>query len=381
MASFGLRLSRRFGPIGGAVGAAILVAILVAGITTLRAEANLSVQTPPPLPVAALEVDYGSDARIVEAYPGLVAARRESALGFERGGRIESIEVDVGERVETGDILARLDTRALRAQLAAADAQTAEADAQVALARETEHRQEQLLARGHISDQRLAEVRTQTRAAEARRAAAAAAADALRVQLDLSVITAPFDGVITARSADEGAIAGAGQPLLNIVENGALEIRVGLPVSPAAGLNAGDAYAFEAGGRTVMARFRASTGVIERQTRTVTALFDATPEAGLSAGQVARLQLDAAVGADGFWAPVTGLAEGRRGLWSVYVLVAEDDAYRLEPRVVEALRVEADRVFVRGAVSDGDLILASGLQRVTPGQRVTPTDTAALSVE
>ena len=77
------------------------------------------------------KVEYRTDASMAESYPGLVTARRESELGFERGGRIDSIAVDVGDRVTVGQVLARLDTRALEAQIVAANAQTAEAQAQV----------------------------------------------------------------------------------------------------------------------------------------------------------------------------------------------------------------------------------------------------------
>jgi RND family efflux transporter MFP subunit len=354
--------------------AAISVSALVFGVSTLRAEASSGFSSPPPMPVSALTADYAQDAQIDELFAGIVSARRQSALGFERAGRIEAIAVDVGDQVREGDLLARLDMRALDAQIAAADAQTAEAAAQTALARETEDRQAQLLARGHISQQRFDEVRTSTRAAEARQNAAAAAADALRVQRDLSVVTAPFDGVVTARHADEGAIAQPGQPLLDIVEAGALEVRVGLPQSFVAGFEPGETHRFRTESGDVTAVFRASTGIVDRQSRTVMALFDLEAGRGVSAGEVVRLALSTPVGVDGFWVPTQALAEGRRGLWSVYVLVPDaTGAHTLEARPVETVRVEADRAFVRGAVEPGELILASGVSRITPGQSVVPS--------
>ena len=50
----------------------------------------------------------------------------------------------------------------------------------------------------------------------------------------------------------------------------------------------------------------------------------------------------------------------------------EGEGHALEARPVEALRVETDRAFVRGAVNAGEMILAGGIQRVTPGQSVVP---------
>ena len=370
---------RKMGPRTTVILAASLVAVLVMGVSTLRAEATMEASPPPPLPVSVIAADYASDASIDELFPGLIVARRQSALGFERGGRIDAIHVDVGDRVTAGQVIAVLDTRAVSAQIAAADAQTAEAAAQAALASETESRQEQLLERGHISQQRLDEVHTTTRAARARQAAAAAAANAIRVQLDLSIMTAPFDGVVTARLADEGAIAAPGQPLLELVESDSLEVRVGLPPVLAASLVADRDYQFISDGQSLTARFRAATGVVDRQTRTVTAMFDVTPgqaEAGqAAAGQVVRLAMATPIDANGFWVPTSALAEGRRGLWTVYVLNEVDGDYHLEARVVETVRIEADRVFVRGAVADGELVLSSGVQRITPGQNVIPAVT------
>ncbi|WP_394692194.1 efflux RND transporter periplasmic adaptor subunit [Hyphobacterium sp.] len=353
--------------------AAFGVAVIVILVSALRAaDADVQQAAPGALPVPVLTVSYQSDAMISEAYPGLILARRESDLGFERGGRIVEVSVDVGDQIEVGDTLARLDTSTLRAQIAAADAQTNEADAQLDIARATEERQRTLLERGHISQQRLDEVATNTTAAEARRAAAAAQANSLRAQLVLSEITAPFDGVVTARMADEGAIAAPGSPVIRLVENTSLEIRIGLPLSAASALNEGEIYHFLTNGGAIEARYRRGTGVVDVRTRTVTAIFDI--ESGTArAGEVARLQLETGITDRGFWVPTSALTEGRRGLWSVQTLVADDNGgWITEPRVVETLRVEVDRAFVRGAVSDGEQIIASGLQRVTPGQSVVP---------
>ncbi|WP_421787141.1 efflux RND transporter periplasmic adaptor subunit [Hyphobacterium sp.] len=357
--------------------AALGVAAIVLIVSASRAaDADIQQGDAGALPVRVLTVSYQDDAAINEAYPGLITARRESDLGFQSGGRIAEIAVDVGDRVEEGDTLARLDTSTLAAQIAAADAQTNEAQAQVEIAGATEQRQRTLLERGHISQQRLDEVATNTTAAEARRAAAAAQANALRAQLVLSRITAPFSGVVTARMADEGAIAAPGASVLRLVEDAALEIRIGLPAAAAATLVEGEAYTFETGAGPIAAEFRTATGVVDVRTRTVTAIFDI--EGGLArAGEVARLQLETGIAESGFWVPTSALTEGRRGLWSVQTLVRRDSGeWALEPRIVETLRVEVDRAFVRGAVDDGEMIVASGLQRVTPGQSVIPVEDA-----
>ena len=365
-------LAKRFRIGAGAMVAvgAVVLAASVFGVSGWRAEANLAETSPPPMPVAAYRVDYQDNALIEERFPGVVSAARQSALGFQQGGRIEQILVDTGDQVTAGQPLARLDTRTLEAQIAAADAQTREAAAQTALSRDTQERQQVLLERGHISRQRYDEVVTSTDAARARENAAAASADAIRVQLDLAVLEAPYDGVITARTSDEGAIAAPGAQVLELVETGVREVRIGLPASVIGSMVDGQSYRFEGESGMFSAIFRSDTGLMDRQTRTVSAIFDIPADQSVIIGEIARLVVETTVGTNGFWVPTDALSESRRGLWSVFILQPEADDYRLEARIVETVRVEAERVFVRGAVADGEYILAAGLQRVTAGQLV-----------
>ena len=165
---------------------------------------------PAPLTVAVVTVERTDAFDLKESYTGLAEARRTSMLGFASSGRIAEIRADVGDKVKTGALLAKLDTRSLQAQLASARAQVQEARASHDLALSTVQRQRQLKLQGHVSQQRVDEAEAQANTALARVEAAKAQADTLRVQIDLAAITAPFDGVVTQRRSDEGAIAAAG---------------------------------------------------------------------------------------------------------------------------------------------------------------------------
>lgn len=354
--------------------AAVLVVVAVIGVSTLRAAdaGPGAVAVSAALPVETFSARYQAEAAMETRYPGLVSAWRTSALGFESGGRIETVAVRVGDRVAAGDVLAMLDTRTLDAQIAAARAEAAAAETQAGLAGVTLERQQVLVDRGHISAQRLDELAANQRAALSSAAAARANAQALAVRLELASLTAPFDGVITARHLDEGAIAPPGAPVITLVEDARLEMRVSIPADEAAQLEPGQTYPVEFAQGRAEARLRAVTGVIEREQRAVTAVFDLDAGDGAVSGSVGRLLVSTDLAERGFWAPVTALAEGRRGLWSMYVLTPDNGAFRLEPRPVEVLHAEGDTVFVRGAVNDGDNVLAAGVSRVAPGQRVRP---------
>ncbi|MEZ5945633.1 MAG: efflux RND transporter periplasmic adaptor subunit [Hyphomonas sp.] len=329
---------------------------------------------PAPLTVRVVTVKPAESFELQESYSGLAEARRTSALGFPSGGRIEAISADVGDRVKEGATLARLDTRSLEAQLASANAVVEEARAAHSLALSTVERQRTLKLQGHVSQQRVDEAEAQANTALARIDAAKAQADTLRVQIDLARIRAPFSGVVTRRFADEGAIANPGQPLLELVEAGVLEARLGLPAQSAMLLKAGEEYALTADTGNVKARLRNVTGVIDSGQRTVTAVFDIENPDVIAAGAVVRLALERDVGEEGFWVPVKALTTASRGLWNVYVADPTENGWTAVPRPVEMVHSEGDRAYVRGPVRAGDRVVVDGLQRITPGMPVLPRD-------
>lgn len=325
-----------------------------------------------PLSVAVAPVRVQDAADVVERFPGVTAPRRESQLGFEVGGVLETVIVDVGDAVVAGDALAALDLRSLDAQIAAAEASVRQAEANAKLAALTAERQRKLAGRGNAPEQALDDAAANAEVTVAAAEAARAELARLKVRRDLSILSAPYDGVITERYLDEGAIAASGAPVLDIAEADRLEIRVGLPRESARGLTVGRSYAFDVDGARIEAVLRGVTNIVDRRSQTVAAVFDAV-DADVTPGAVARLRLTGALEAEGFWAPVTALSVGRRGLWTVMIAAPEDGAgglYGLERRLVEMVYTEADRAYVRGAARDGELLVVSGLDRVTPGQRV-----------
>jgi len=333
--------------------------------------------TPIPISVETINVALEDAFTAEEKFTGIVTPRRSSQLGFTNGGRIASLSVDIGDKVSAGQTLAALDTRNLRAQLNAANAVVREARASYDLAESTVDRQIALLEKGHVSSQRVDEARAQSNTALARIQAASANADALRVQIDLARIQAPFDGTVTARMADEGAIAGPGQPVFELVETGNLEARLGLTARLADRLDVGEVYELSSDQGPVLATLRSITGVIDANNRTVTTLFDIQNANAVAAGAVVRLAMEQDIDEPGLWLPVSALTEADRGLWSVYIARRMGGGWRAEPGIVEIVHQSGDRVYVRGAVRDGDRVIIDGLQRITPGQPVTPVEVSA----
>lgn len=355
---------------------AAVTAGLLAAASQLRSKEGPKIATvePQPLAVSVLPVEYLTELDIEELFTGIAEARRTSRLGFQTGGRIERIDVRVGDTVKAGQTIARLDTRGLSAQLASARAVVEEARTSHQLALDTAERQRQLQAQGHVSAQRVEEFVAQAATAMARVEAARAQADTLRVQIDLASITAPYDGMIVARFADEGAIAGPGQAILELVEAGDLEARIGVAARIVPQLVPGNTYTLEAETGPVDAVLRSVTGVVDASQRTVAAVFEVPASSGVPAGSLVRLKMQRKLEEKGFWVPLKALSSANRGMWTVYAVVGEGDEWRAQPRLVEMVYPAGERAFVRGPVEPGERIIVDGLQRVTPGAKVLPRE-------
>ncbi len=333
---------------------------------------NVAQDTPRALSVAVVEARISDAFEMKESFTGLATPKRTSQLGFTTGGRIARLQADTGDRVGAGAVLAVLDTRNLRAQLAASEAGMEEARAARELAMKSVQRQRELRDRGHVSQQLVDEASAAALQADARLIAAGAQADTLRVQIDLSQIVAPYGGVITQRFADEGTIASPGQPIFELVESSALEARIGLPAAVSATLEPGRDYLLSADTGQFNAKLRTVTGVIDARQRTVAAVFDIDPRANVPVGSVVRLAIDRQLQERGSWVPVAALTESGRGLWAVMIADRVENGWVAQARLVEIIHNDGERAFVRGLIAEGDRVIVDGLERITPGQPVAP---------
>ncbi|EDP61612.1 efflux transporter, RND family, MFP subunit [alpha proteobacterium BAL199] len=371
--------------------AAATIALVPVGHHASTALATEAAPANQPLPVVATHVRRVEGYEVRGQYVGRVVGRRTSALGFDTPGLLDAVLVQEGDRVRQGDVLARLNItrldarrRQLVAELALARATYKETEAKLALAKATAERQKSLLRSDNVSRQAYDEARFQEQALRASLDANEAAikqADAAISSVDadiaLSRIVAPFDGTVVARMVDEGVALVSATPVLRLVEDVAMEVRIGLPSVVAAEVVTGQTYDLSIGGNLYQGRLRAVLDVLDATTRTVPAIFvigqQPTDRQPLRSGQLAILDIARFVADEGYWLPLGALVGGRRGLWDALALTRADEAppfYRTVRREVEVLQTETERVFVRGTIEDGDLIVTDGVHRVVPGQIV-----------
>lgn len=368
-----------------------------------------------PATVGIVVLGETTSSGIPRYYTGTVIPRRSTETGFKRTGRIVTIEVEQGDRVRKGEVLAVLDTASLQANLkaveaerrgaqaqleelvagprsqtiAAAEASVEDLQAQSQQARSDHDRKLKLRDSGAISMQDfdnarltleavearlnaqrqvLEELRAGTRPEqiEAQRAVVAqldAAIEGLTIELEESSLVAPFDAVVSRRMVDEGTIAAPGINLFRLVEVEAPEVWIGLPPDVVRSIGTGTVCPVEIGSDQRQARLTAVLPELDPATRTQTAVFTLETEAaeGITAtsselpafGQTARLQLMQPVTQSGHWLPMHALARGERGLWSV--MVAEPEQAGSEWATVRKEEVEIIQIDSERALVRGTL--------------------------
>ncbi len=342
---------------------------------------------------------------------GSVSAADSVNVGAISAGRVIAMNVRVGDRVQSGQVLAEVDAAGYRAQLAqaqsgaqaaaaqaaAAAAQASAADAQVATARSQLHlatvtaaRMSMLYREGAISKQDYDQTQANLAAARAAmqqaasgysaaRAAAAAAranagaasagANAASLPVSDAIVRAPFSGVVTARMLDVGAVVGPGAPIVTLENDNALELDVALPNDAGAVAYAGESVPVRVdalGGATLRGTIRAIAPSENPALRSSMLRITIPSHAGLSPGMYARVSIP--VRANGLAAPTRALIT-RAGQSGVFALHA--NTVRFIP--VEAGSTYGQFVRIQGKGLRGARVAVSNLERLTDGASVTVT--------
>jgi RND family efflux transporter MFP subunit len=170
-------------------------------------------------------------------FTGLVQPRYEAALGFQTAGRIVSRDVELGELVSKGDLLATIDGEQVMLAARSAQSQVVVAAAQLANAQASEQRLRTLLAEKSISqaDYDSASLAVATAQAQARQADAEL--DKANDRVTYLELRAETDGVVTAVDSDVGQVVSAGTAVITVARTDVREAVVDIPNEIMAGMS------------------------------------------------------------------------------------------------------------------------------------------------
>jgi RND family efflux transporter MFP subunit len=346
----------------------VLVLPLLAILGGCQSEARVDDEAVRPVKIAVVEA--AARGRTL-TYSGVVRPRIESAVGFRVAGKIVERTVNVGDRVEVGQVIARLDDTDLKLAENSAKAAVASARTRRDVASDNLERAKPLLPQGFISkavyDSRRNELD-----------AAASALDTAEAQLrqatnavSYATLMADKAGIVTAVTAEPGQVVSTGQPVITLADAGETEIAVAVPEQDAGRLSLGQRAKI-----TLWARPRLSTGGRIREiagqadaasrTYAVRIAVGASPQAmrlGMTATVALRIEDEAAA----MVVPLAALTESN-GSPVVFVVDRVDKAVRLTPVAVGGIANEGVRIV--SGLQAGDMVVIAGVQFLRDGMRV-----------
>lgn len=368
----------------GVAGAALIFAMRP------RAEA---VQRPPRAPVvhtvrvAPTPYDF-----VVRAY-GTVVPRREGDLVPQVSGNVEWVSraLASGGFFDQGEALLRIDRADYEVALESARAAVARAESESHRATGELARQKRLAARSVASQTNLDDAQNAAHVGEASLREARARLEQARRDLDRTEIVAPYAGRVRAADVDVGQFASRGTPVATIYAVDFAEVRLPIPDSelgyvdlplldradeaapgPAVRLRA----RFAGRDRVWEGHIVRTEGEIDPQSRMVHVVAEVEDPYGrvLSAGErEGRMPLAAGLFVE---AEIAGrhldsaVLLPRSALREDGTVIVVDEASELQPRVVEVLRVDADRVVVGAGLLPGERVVVSTLRIAVAGMKV-----------
>ena len=342
---------------------------------------------------------------------------QEVDLHAKVSGYIRRINVDIGDRVRTGQVIATLEVPELNAQVTGAQAEVrhsrseidrrksevarAESNHLAVHAAYTRLKQASEQRPGLVAQQELDDALAKDQDAEAQINVAKSAQDATEQQLDVSqadnlriqtlsdysVVTAPFNGVVTARYADTGALIQAGttsntqsMPVVRIAESDLLRLRMPVPEADVRFIQPGGTVkvTVQALSRVFSAKVVRFTRALDAATRTMIAEVDVpNADLSLSPGMYAETEMTLQRHENALSVPTQAVVQNSS---EAYVLVV-DAARRVNKRYVQTGIQAQDRTEIISGLSPGDLVITSGQTNYQPGALVRPELTPAAANE
>lgn len=307
--------------------------------------------------------------RTVKVVGSLAPARRVD-LAAQTAGQVETVAARPGDRVAAGDVLVQVGVDRLALDLDLARSNAASSRTQLTLAEGQLVRAQALVDRGVSAASSLDEASS---AVEAERASLAALEDqvaAAELALADATVTAPFDGIVSAREVEPGAVVAAGAPLLTVVDLSEVEMLASAPVAAGASIRPGQAVEVAVdglSGRVFEGEVVRIAPVAAEGTRTIVVYVTlGNADGTLLGGMFATGRIVVAEARDAVALPAQAIREDDAG---AHVLVIEEG--RIARRAVEVGEAwEGGLTQVAGGLAPGEAALVAELEDLAPGSAV-----------
>ncbi|KVT12822.1 RND transporter MFP subunit [Burkholderia sp. MSMB1078WGS] len=371
-------------PLAAVALAAALLALGIVPRIDARAAQRAQVAAQQALPVSVV-VPGAAPADQTLTLPGSVAPYADASIYARTSGYVAHWSADLGTHVKAGQTLARISAPDLDAQLRQARADEASAQANYDYAKSTAQRWQDMLNTQSVSQQDTDTKVADMNAKRAMLASAQANVAHLAELVSYESVTAPFDGVITARNVDVGTLVTAGGTpgspglsgeLFHLEQTDTLRVFVDVPQDSAAGVSTGTPVYLttpQYPGRRLAARVARSAGAIDPVTRTLRVEIDVDNHDGaLMPGAYAQAHLAVPSAAPALDLPVSALLFRPNG-----VTVATVGANgRTALKTVQIGRDFGTRVEIVAGLAATDRVIDNPGDAITAGEAVKIVSTA-----
>ncbi len=306
--------------------------------------------------------------------PGDVKAWHDATIYARTNGYIKKWYVDIGSKVKKGDLLALIETPELDAQLKQAEADLNTAIANNKLAQITANRWKNLIKTDSVSQQEVDEKVNSAAALAALVIASQANVNRLTELVNFERVIAPFNGIITARHTDLGALISQGSagnvPLFEIAQINPLRVYVKIPQNYASRITPHMTVKLkfaEHPGQKFSAQLIQTAHAIDPKTRTLLAQFKVNNDKELLfAGGYTQVLFTLKIPADAIRIPVEALLFQAKGM-QVAILTKDN---RVQLRAIHIMRDFGDEVEIQTGVKAGEKIILYPPDSVLDGQEV-----------
>src|SRR5213596_2799210 len=306
---------------------------------------------------------------ISRTFTGIVEARVQSDLGFRVGGKILERSVDVGQRVQKGQPLMRLDPEDLRLSAAAQQASVEAARAKYTQAKADEARSAMLIKSGVISGREYDQDRAALDSAKAQLDAAEAQARVSNNSSEYAVLLADADGVIVRTLSEPGQVVAAGQTVIQLAHDGPREALINLPEGVRPDLGTMASARLYGRDQMYQTRLRELSDAADPASRTFATRYVLEGEAAsapLGSTVTIGLLTKQTSGSQSVQLPVGAIHDRGNGpgVWIV------DDKSEVKFRSVQIASVGKEQVVLSSGVQAGEKVVALGAHLLHEGQVV-----------
>lgn len=349
----------------------LVAPLALAALTVLAGCSRTEAPKEPIRAVRTLVVGVDSTSAFHD-YAAEIRARTESRLGFRVGGKLVAREVNLGDSVRQGQVLARLDGQDLRLGQDAARAALSGAQTQLDLAQADLRRYRELREQGFIGAAELERREATAKAAQAQLDQARAQSSVQGNQAGYASLLADAAGVVTAVEAEPGQVLSAGTPVVRLALDGPRDAVFSVPEDR---LGAVRALIGQPG--AVKLRLWGQTDESPATVREVSAAADPTTRTFLvkadvgrtpvRLGQTASIRIAEPRRDDAIRLPLAAVVEAK-GQSVVWLLDTATMKVRQQP--VQVGGADGNLVLIAAGLKPGDRVVTAGTHVLTPGQQV-----------